>query len=107
MFQTCFLVYIYIYNIILNLYQFTFFDALSPQRSKKYSVEAQESRWEILRHIVFGAENNAEQSSTFTRMAVLEARADKRALKNTLAFLPFVMFLVFGFVLGTLVKIIV
>ena len=35
-------------------------------------------------------------------MAVLEARADKKALKKTLAFMPFFMFLVFGFVLGKL-----
>ena len=56
----------------------------------------------IVRQILFGARNVGEQSSTFTRMAVLEARADKKALKKTLAFMPFFMFLVFGFVLGKL-----
>ena len=40
-------------------------------------------------------------------MAALEARADKKALKKTLAFLPFFMFLVFGFVLGELYSLIV
>ena len=69
-------------------------------RWKKYSEGAQESWLEVLRHVVFGDKNIAEQSSTFTRMAVLEARADKRALKKTLAFLPFIMFLIFGFGLG-------
>ena len=40
-------------------------------------------------------------------MAALEARADKKALKKTLAFLPFFMFLVFGFVLGELYSLII
>lgn len=57
---------------------------------------------EVVRQILFGAKNIGKQSSTFTRMAVLEARADKKALKKTLAFLPFFMFLVFGFTLGKL-----
>ena len=56
----------------------------------------------MAQQILFGAKNIGKQSSTFTRMAVLEARADKKALKKTLAFLPFFMFLVFGFTLGKL-----
>ena len=42
-----------------------------------------------------------KQSSAFNRMAVLEARADKRASPKVLLFLP-AMFLLFGFVLGKL-----
>ena len=71
-------------------------------RWKKFKQTSGETRFGILRQIIFGAEDIGEKSSTFTRMAVLEARADKKALKKTLAFLPFFMFLVFGFVLGKL-----
>lgn len=73
-------------------------------RFKKFKEASDETRLDILRQIIFGAENLGEQSSTFTRMAVLEARADKKALKKTLAFLPFFMFLVFGFVLGKILN---
>ena len=73
-------------------------------RWKKFKQTSGETRFDILRQIIFGAEDIGEKSSTFTRMAVLEARADKKALKKTLAFLPFFMFLVFGFVLGKLYK---
>lgn len=58
------------------------------------------SWWEVLGFVFHGAKNAAGQSSTFTRMAVLEARADKKALTKMLAFFPFIMFLVFGVVLG-------
>ena len=44
-----------------------------------------------------------KQSSTFNRIAVLEARADKRASLKVLLFLP-AMFLLFGFVLGKAVQ---
>ena len=46
-----------------------------------------------------GAEITGKQSSALTRMAVLEARADKRASIKILLLLP-VMFLVFGLTLG-------
>ena len=46
-----------------------------------------------------GAENGHKQTSAFTRMAVLEARADKRASVKVLIFLA-VMFLIFGLTLG-------
>ena len=45
-----------------------------------------------------------KQSCTFDRIAVLEARADKRASFKVLLFLP-AMFLIFGFVLGKAVYI--
>ena len=46
-----------------------------------------------------GAEITGKQSSALTRMAVLEARADKRASIKILLLLP-VMFLIFGLTLG-------
>ena len=55
---------------------------------------------ETLRYTLLGARAFVKGSSTFTRMAVLEARADKKDSKKIMGYLPFVMFLVFGLVLG-------
>ena len=70
-----------------------------PIRWKEYSVASVESLCAAFKHILCGAENTGEQSSMFTRMAVLEARAAKRVPVGVLAFLPF-MFFIFGFILG-------
>ena len=70
------------------------------QFSRRWKKYTEVSWWQILGYVLRGAKNVAGQSSTFTRMAVLEARADKKALKKILAFFPFIMFLVFGVVLG-------
>lgn len=69
-------------------------------RWKTYSESSLKTHGEMIKHVLFGAESISNQSSTFTRMAVLEARADKNTFKKVLACLPFIMFLVFGFVLG-------
>lgn len=58
-----------------------------------------ESLGDALRHIAHGTKHTSEQSSVFTRMAVLEARAVKRFQLQMVAFFPF-MFFAFGFVLG-------
>lgn len=68
-------------------------------RWKEYSVASVESLGEALRHIAYGAKDTTEQSSLFTRMAVLEARAAKRFQFQMVAFFPF-MFFAFAFVLG-------
>ena len=72
---------------------------LSLDRWKEYSVASVESLGEALRHIAYGTKHTSEQSSLFTRMAVLEARAAKRFQLQMVAFFPF-MFFAFGFVLG-------
>ena len=59
-----------------------------------------ESLGDAVKYVVYGAKSiGVGRASTFTRMAVLEARAAKRASVGTLAFVP-VMFFVFGFVIG-------
>ena len=56
---------------------------------------------DAIKFVVYGTKAIKIQNSSFTRMAVLEARAAKRMTLGTLAFLPFVIF-GFGFTLGTL-----
>ena len=68
-------------------------------RWKEYSVASVDSVGDILRHIACGAKHAGKQSSLFTRMAVLEARAAKRFKIGIVAFFPF-MFFVFGLVMG-------
>lgn len=68
-------------------------------RWKEYSIASEDSVGDVFRHIVCGAKHAGEQSSLFTRMAVLEARAAKRFKIGIVAFFPF-MFFVFGLVLG-------
>ena len=58
-----------------------------------------ESISDIIKYVVYGTKSITDQNSTFTRMAVLEARAAKRMTKGTLVFLPF-MIIGFGFILG-------
>ena len=52
-----------------------------------------------IKYVVYGTKTIGEQNAAFTRMAVLEARAAKRASIGTLAYLP-IMFFLFGFTLG-------
>ena len=64
-------------------------------------MESVESFGDAIKYIVHGTKNTSEQSSSFTRMSVLEARAAKRASFGVLAFLPVIYFTI-GFVLGRL-----
>lgn len=68
-------------------------------RWKEYSIASVESLRDAIQHFVCGARHSSEQSSLFTRTAVLEARATKRFQLQTVAFFPF-MFFVFGFIMG-------
>ena len=54
---------------------------------------------DVIKFVFYGTKAISKQNSSFTRMAVLEARAAKRMSLGTLAFLPFMIF-GFGFVLG-------
>ena len=59
-----------------------------------------ESLGDAIKYVVYGSKSvGVRGTSTFTRMAVLEARAAKRTSVGTLAFVP-VMFFAFGFALG-------
>ena len=69
---------------------------------KKYSRENDtQSIRDAIKYVVYGIKSISEQTSAFTRMAVLEARAAKRASIGRVAYLPF-MFFLFGFVMGEL-----
>ena len=66
----------------------------------KKTSESIESLGDAIKYVVYGTKTSAVQTaSVFTRMAVLEARAAKRASIGALAFLPLTFF-IFGFVLG-------
>lgn len=68
-------------------------------RWKKKASETVESVSDALKYVVYGTRSTDGQPSTFTRTAVLEARAAKRASAGALAFLPLTIF-IFGFTLG-------
>ena len=70
-------------------------------RWKKKCTESVESIGDAIKFVVYGTKATGSQPSAFTRMAVLEARAAKRASVGKVAFLP-IMFFVFGFALGKL-----
>ena len=81
------------YTLVQALHVTIFF------RWKSKSTETMESIGDVIRYVVYGTKAITDQNSAFTRMAVLEARAAKQMTKETLAFLPFMIF-GFGFVLG-------
>lgn len=85
--------------MVVMTFYLLIYQPLVFQRWKKHNQASKQSPRDVLQHVLYEAKNIGGQSSTFTRMAVLEARAAKRASVKILAFLP-LMFLIFGFVLG-------